>query len=218
MLGHEGLGTPHNALASAGAPAAKLFSRSSSPHGVAESVLAIVITGMPGSGKGEFVRVCEERGVHIVHMGDVVREEARQRGLELTDQNVGGLAQRERELHGYDIWAVRTIPHLRDGFSVIEGCRGDAEVRCFRSNLGRALIVVAIHARPRLRYERLVRRGRTDSPATQAEFESRDLRELGWGIGNVISTADELLINEGSLEEFHRAARSLLDRLVGAQR
>lgn len=178
-------------------------------------MLALVITGMPGSGKGEIVRICEERGLPIVHMGDVVRDEARERGLELTDQNVGGLAQRERELHGYDIWAVRTLPRLKNDLCVIEGCRGDAEIRRFRSHLGRSLVVVAVHAHPQVRFERLVRRRRTDFPATMEEFDGRDLRELSWGIGNVIATADELLINEGSLEEFHEDVRALLDRLVG---
>ena len=70
---------------------------------------AIAFTGMPGAGKSEAVRVAEELGIAVVRMGDVVRNEARKRGLELSDENVGGLADEMRREHGKDIWARKCL-------------------------------------------------------------------------------------------------------------
>jgi len=38
---------------------------------------------------------------------------------------------------------------------------------------------------------------------------------LSWGLGDVIATADVMLVNEGTLEDFRRQARAALGRLHG---
>ena len=45
------------------------------------SVRVVAIAGMPGSGKGEVAAVLAARGIPILSMGDMVREEVRRRGL-----------------------------------------------------------------------------------------------------------------------------------------
>jgi predicted ATPase len=60
----------------------------------------IVLTGMPGAGKEEFVRVALEAGYGVLRMGDVVREEAGRRGTAMDDHGVGGFANLERQGHG----------------------------------------------------------------------------------------------------------------------
>ena len=61
---------------------------------------------------------------------------------------------------------------------------------------------VSVFACAKTRFERLVLRGRADDPETYDDFLVRDKRELGFGLGEVIATADYLLINEDSLEDF----------------
>ena len=81
-------------------------------------VNVILVTGMPGSGKEEFIRVCQNKRIRVIRMGDFVREETRRQGLDLTDENVGGVAQNMRERHGFDIWARRTIEAIGDEITV----------------------------------------------------------------------------------------------------
>lgn len=171
----------------------------------------VVLTGMPGSGKEEFVQVARSLGYQVVRMGDVVRAEASRQGVEMDDKGVGGFASSERQRHGFDVWAKRCVPLIEEQRTIIDGSRGLQELEVFREAFGREVVLVAIHTSPAERYPRLRRRDRADAPRTWQEFEERDRRELGWGLGSLIAMADVMLVNEGTLEEFRRAARYLLE-------
>src|SRR3990170_225274 len=174
----------------------------------------ICVTGMPGCGKEEFVRVAQDRGLAIVRMGDVVREEAKRRGLKFSDETVGGMAHEERVKHGFGIWAERTVPHVGDALTVIDGIRGREEVEVFRRAFGEQLVVVAIHASPKTRYGRILKRG--DDVLSLEEFHRREERELGWGLAEVIATADHVIVNEGTLQEMEgRCAKVLVAVAAG---
>src|SRR3989304_723555 len=123
-------------------------------------VRVICLTGMPGCGKEEFVRVAQERGLPIIRMGDVVREEAQRRGIKFSDETAGGMAHEERVRHGFGIWAERTVPRIKKQTTAVDGIRGREELEVFRRPFGGALVVVAIHASPRTRHERIKRRSR----------------------------------------------------------
>jgi len=166
---------------------------------------------MPGSGKEEFVAVAKELGFEVVRMGDVVREEAARNGVSNDDKGVGGFANEERKKHGFDIWAKRCVSRVRGNRTIIDGSRGTDELRVFQEAFGKNVQLVAVHSAPRTRYDRLVRRGRADAPTTWSEFDRRDQRELSWGLGDLIAIADRMIVNEGSLDDFKKSVRSLLE-------
>lgn len=173
-------------------------------------VLVLAITGMPYSGKTEAARVAEERGVKVVNMGDVVREEARRRGLEETRENLERLMVELRERMGMGAIAKLCLEKLRgEKLVVVDGVRCLEEVAEF-SKAG-PVIVVAIHASPRTRYVRALRRGRRDDVRSWEEFVKRDVAELNVGLGNVIALADGVVVNEGNLEELREKMRQILD-------
>ncbi|WP_457615275.1 AAA family ATPase [Methanopyrus sp.] len=178
--------------------------------------MLICVVGMPGAGKGEFVKVAREEGVPVVVMGDAVRREAKRRGID-----VGEMAKRLREERGMDAVARLVEEDIerelrRAGVVVIDGIRNPEELEYFRNRFGeRSVIVVAIHASPRTRFERLRGRGREDDPSTRQEFEERDERELGFGIGDVISRADVMIVNERvSLPEFREKCRTVIRAIL----
>jgi dephospho-CoA kinase len=178
------------------------------------SIGLILLTGMPGSGKEEFVKVCIGRGMRVLKMGDFVRAEAKERGLAPTDENIGGLAQKRREEEGFDYWAKKTAESLDDRLTLIDGLRGRAECVHFHKQARCSVAVVAIHSSPNVRYQRLVARGRSDAPKSPGEFEQRDVRELRWGLGDVIARADYMIVNEASLEDLRAQAEAVLDDIV----
>jgi dephospho-CoA kinase len=179
-----------------------------------ERIGLILLTGMPGCGKEEFVKTCADRGIKILRMGDFVRGAATKLGLNMTDAEIGALAQRMREKYGFDHWAKKTAEALDDNLTLIDGLRGSAEYEYFRGKTKAAMVVVAIHASPKVRYQRLVGRGRSDAPKSYEEFEQRDTRELRWGLGEVIAKADRVIVNESTLKDFHRSAEATLDDIV----
>lgn len=171
----------------------------------------IVLAGMPGSGKEEFVQVAVSLGYEVVRMGDVVRAEAAKMSVPNSDKGVGGFANSERREHGLDIWAKRCVPYVRADRTIIDGSRGLDELEVFRAAFGEDLRLVAIHAPRRERYERLLERGREDAPKSWEEFEERDRRELSWGLGNLIAMADVMLVNDDSLPSFKRRVQAFLE-------
>ncbi len=174
----------------------------------------LVTTGMPGSGKEEFLRCCQARGAKVIRMGDIVREKAKEFGLDSSDASVGTLANEERKRFGMDIWAKRTIPYVGGDLVLIDGSRGPDEIRAFKHAFGEDLKVVAIHSSPKTRFDRLKARSRPDSPTTHAEFDARERRELDWGLGETIATADYMIVNEATLTDLKNEVDKLLDRIL----
>jgi dephospho-CoA kinase len=172
---------------------------------------AILLTGMPGSGKSEAVKVAEEVGIPVHHMGGLVRDMVKARGFEVNRANMQAVADGERKKFGPDIWARRTLRFVGTAQTVvIDGTRSLQEVDFFRRELGASLTVVCVHASPRTRWERIDRRRREDDPGTFAELRERDLNELRWGLGEVIATADVMLVNEEGKGTLRAQMRRLL--------
>lgn len=169
----------------------------------------ILVAGMPGSGKEELLTVARGMGLPFLRMGGLVREayassDASSRGL-----SAGAFADEERRLHGRDVWARRASERMSGDVFLVDGCRSPDEVAAYRS-LGEDVTVLGIFASPSDRYERLVRRGRDDAPRSPAEFETRDSREMGWGLSDVLALADVMIPNDSDLETFRiRAAETL---------
>ncbi|RLF26744.1 MAG: dephospho-CoA kinase [Thermoplasmata archaeon] len=172
----------------------------------------VAFTGMPGSGKSEAVKIAMELEIPVVRMGECVWEETKKRGLKLTDENVGRVANEMREKQGMDIWAKKTIEKINPSWSkvVIDGVRNREEVDYFRNRLGEDFTLVAIHASPKTRYKRLLSRKREDDNLSTEKIRERDERELRWGLGVLIAFADVIIINEGSLEEFKSKVKEVL--------
>ncbi|HEX2066703.1 MAG TPA: AAA family ATPase [Candidatus Thermoplasmatota archaeon] len=200
-------------------------------------------TGMPGSGKSEAVQVARSRGHPVVRMGDLIWEEVERRGLPRDARHVGEVATAMREAHGKDVWSRRTVERVRqllderhrapaplghagpagpagvdeaDFVVVIDGIRSHEEVETFRKELGPRFVLVAIHTDPEHRFTRMVQRGRADDSPDPAVLRARDEREIGWGIARTIALADEMVVNDGTLEQFRERVGALLDRLAAA--
>lgn len=170
----------------------------------------ILLTGMPGSGKEEFLNVARKKGYDIVRMGDVVRELSKKNDIPMTDSGVGTFAHNERERHHYGIWADRTLSRVEEENTIIDGVRNLEEVEIFKAELGEEMQIVAVHVSPETRFQRLQKRNREDAPQTWEEFKERDERELDWGLGRLIAKADVMMINEGTLSEFHDEVEEFL--------
>jgi len=178
-------------------------------------MLFILVTGMPGAGKTLFVeRVVEKYGLPVYTMGDVIREDAKKFYGVITPQTMIETSKKVRELYGYTYVAERIVERIRDkDIVVIDGVRSLDEVSVFKKH-GEA-VIVAIHASPKTRFNRLRKRGREGDPATWEEFEKRDQVELSLGIGNVIALADYMIVNEGSVEEVLREIDNVLMKIMG---
>ncbi len=79
--------------------------------------------------------------------------------------------------------------------------------------LGNDLKVIGIHAPTQMRFQRLTARGRDDDPSAYEDFQTRDNRELSWGLGEALENAEIAIVNDGSLEEFRDKCQAILDNI-----
>ncbi len=171
---------------------------------------------MPGSGKGVFRGTVQKMNYPVIIMGDVVREEVKQRNLKPTPENLGKTMLNLRELEGPTAIAKRCIPKLKKATGkivVIDGIRSLDEVEEFKKHFPN-FILIAIHASPKTRYQRLFRRKRSDDPTNWDTFMERDQRELGVGMGAVIAAADHTIVNEGTLAQLKTEIRQVMKEMV----
>ncbi len=151
---------------------------------------------MPGSGKSTIAEGLKPKGYDIINMGNVVREEAKQRNLESTGSNLGKLMLELREKNGPGAIAELVKPQIESSIAsviVIDGVRSIDEIQVLRK-LG-SVKLLAIHASTDTRFNFLQKRGRLDDPQTKDHFEERDNRELGVGISNPIALSDYAISN-----------------------
>jgi dephospho-CoA kinase len=171
---------------------------------------------MPGAGKGVFRKIVQNSGFSVVTMGDVVRAEVKRRNLKATPENLGKVMLNLRELDGPAAIAKQCVPTLKQKTGkmvVIDGIRSLVEVEEFKKHFP-DFVLVAIHSSPKTRYKRLVNRKRSDDPLNWETFIQRDLRELGIGMGSVISVADYMIINEGSIKQLKNKIIQLVAKVL----
>ena len=178
--------------------------------------------GLPGSGKGEAASVAEDLGIPVVTMGDVIRQECRDRGLDPAEHH-GEIAGALRGENGPDAIARRSLPVIEEELDgsdtvLVDGIRAGVEVERFEEAFGEAFTLVSIEAPFEVRAERVESRGRDETDDGEA-LRERDERERGFGMDEAIARADATIDNTGTLEAFHEKIRALLtDGIEGLER
>jgi dephospho-CoA kinase len=153
---------------------------------------------MPGAGKSTIAEGLKPKGYDVINMGNAVREEAKNRNLEPTRDNLGKLMLDLREKNGPGAVAELVKSQIDSSTAdviLIDGVRSNSEIEVLRK-FG-IVKLLAIHASTDTRFDFLQKRGRSDDPQTKEHFEERDNRELGVGISNSIALSDYAISNIG---------------------
>ena len=172
----------------------------------------IGVVGLPASGKGEFSKIAGAMGIPVVVMGDVIRNSVKKAGLEPTDANLGAIANKLRAERGMDAIAHLCIDEIEGQNTplvLIDGIRGDAEVRVFRQHFP-AFVLIGVDSSFETRLKRLGTRGRSDDVGSAEALRMRDERESSWGLKEALKRADIRITNENGLESYAEKVRALL--------
>mgnify|MGYP001034235830 CR=1 FL=1 len=175
----------------------------------------IGVVGLPASGKGEFSKIAAETGIPVIVMGDMIRRAVSEAGLVADDTNFGATATRLRAERGMDAIAQLCIPEIRNQSApivLVDGIRGDAEVSLFRRTFP-GFRLISIDSSFETRLARIGARARSDDFTSADALRNRDAREAAWGLLDALDSADIHIRNEGTLEEFARVVRALLEEI-----
>lgn len=178
----------------------------------------LCIVGMPCSGKTTVSNIAREMGIFTVATGNIVREEIQRRGLTYNEVNDFKIAEwfheygRERELMRRIVDKIIEANHPDP--IVIEGLRSSKQINELKKRLwGEKLFILAVHASPKLRWEREKNRPRFNHKGYR-NVKLRDKRELSLGSGDLIVMADYMIVNNGSLEEFKETVKNKLIEIL----
>jgi dephospho-CoA kinase len=171
--------------------------------------MLIGITGIPGCGKGEVVKVLERVGFKHITFSSVVRDEAKKRGLEETRANLQEIGNSMRKEHGPGALGKMLLKKIKaqgGGDWIVDGIRNPAEIDEIRKE--KDVYVIGLEADWDLVIERLIKRAREGDPVEPDELMRRIERE--WGVGEkpdgfniekCIEKSDVVINNDGTLKQ-----------------
>ncbi len=167
----------------------------------------IAVIGMCGSGKTEAVKFFENNNFKKVYFGEVVIDELKARGLQVTEANERMVRESLRQEFGMGVMAIKSIDKIRNLVKtdnvVIESLYSWEEFKIVKKEFGEAFKLLNIYTTKSIRYDRL--KTRPYRPLTAVESLSRDLSEIEkLDKGGPIAFADYTEINDSSLEDLNK--------------
>jgi dephospho-CoA kinase len=159
----------------------------------------------PSAGK---IHADEKCGIPKFSIGDIVRDIAEKEGEKLTRRNLQKIGEKYRNRCGKEYFiqeAVRKIEKHGWKSVAITGVRTPADVAVLRREYGENLVLVHVRvADPRIRFERIRKRGEPRDPQGYDAFREQDRKEEQlFHLSATIEQADITISNEGTLEDFH---------------
>ena len=177
------------------------------------------VTGFFCSGKDTMAEVLEARGFAHVSLSDMIREELRERGIEITIPNLTEVGNELRREQGPGVLGERALARIDSSRDwVVTSIRHPAEVEALRKNPD--FVMVFVDAPQRLRFERSLGRAREGDPITFEEFAAEEERQMSAQAGDPAAQAlaacremaNERIENDSTLEEFIDRINHLLAR------
>ncbi len=185
----------------------------------------VAVVGMCGAGKSVVADMLVDHGYHFLRFGQVALDEVKRQGLEPTEANERPIRDGLRKEHGPAAFAILNMPKIealfQKGNVVADGLYSWAEYKVLKEKFGEQLVVLAVYASPKTRYERLDNRKLASEDTdlrnrhmSPEESAARDKAEIEISDkGGPIAMADHLINNEGSLEELKQQVESFLERI-----
>jgi len=181
--------------------------------------MIIGLTGTKASGKSYVAKYLMAKEYKYISLSEVVREEARKKYPAPNALQLMETGNSLRKKFGSGILSKRVIERMAEGNYVIDGIRNPSEVEYLRKNLT-GFLLLAVDADQRTRYQRIMERGREDSPKTFEDFVKIDERDLGKNepktgqrVCDTMAMADIKIVNNGTLEDMHKRIDTILSKL-----
>lgn len=183
----------------------------------------VAVVGPLASGKGAVIDVLKEKGYICLSLSDVVREHAKEWGLELTRKNLQDVGDSLRQKFGSSILAELAASHIQKNSEqkyIIDGVRNPAELTYLKSHFD--IFTLGITASPEKRFSLMKLRNRQWDPQTKEEFDELEARDRGIGqesygqqVQKCLDMADMVIDNNGTLSELQESIGYFLPKVLG---
>jgi dCMP deaminase len=168
--------------------------------------MLIGVAGKLGSGKDTVAEMAVKKGYLHLSLSDILREDLKRQGKEVTRDNLVELGARLRRELGSDILATRAFSKINNDKVVITSIGRTEEVEFFKR---KEVKIIYVDASPKIRFERIKQRSRENDPITFPEFlklekiESKG-KNLERNFDDIKEIADIVLTNNSTLDSLQK--------------
>ncbi len=182
--------------------------------------MIIGVTGMLGAGKGAIVEyLVSKKGFAHYSARDFIVKEAAKRGLTINRDTMTAVANDLRENFGPGYIVQQLIERALNegGDAVIESVRTLGEIDILKSHAGTLLF--GVNANPKIRYERIKKRGSETDNVDYEKFLSDEAREdnntdpTKANLSRCLQLSDVVFDNSGTIEELYAKVETALSSI-----
>ncbi len=192
----------------------------------------IGLTGRIAAGKGQVAEYFKNLGFEYTSLSNAVREEAKNKNIEPTRENLQNLGNELRIAEGAGVLAKRISSKFKlNKDYVIDGIRNPAEVNHFRSledfyyvsingvKSCETFHLISIDANRTVRYERAMKRNKESDPKNLEDFIIADNRDFGekdlsgQQVAACMVMADYHILNDFTAEEFNKRIEEIYEKI-----
>lgn len=181
--------------------------------------MIIGVTGFFASGKDTCAAYLERKGYQHVSLSDIIRDELRERNMEITIPNLTKVGNELRREHGAGVLAERAIQRFEPSRDyVVTSIRHPDEVRTLQRN-DRKFALIFTDAPMKQRFDRSQARGRSGDNRSFEEFAAAEKRQMmgddpdAQQLLACKELADVVLNNDSTLEAFYQRIDDALSHL-----
>lgn len=184
--------------------------------------MIIGLTGKNAAGKGEVANYLKSKGFVYYSLSDAIREEAGKRGLEHSRDTLISLGNELRKKFGNGILAERISEKIKKEKAagkkdfVVDSIRNPGEIAELRKSEG--FLLVGVVTEQKIRFQRLLKRGRIGDASTFEEFKKQEEREnndeaSGQQLDKCLEMADKHISSSGTIDEANKEFDEWMDSL-----
>ncbi len=178
-------------------------------------MIIIGITGTNASGKDTAADFFKQHGFAAFSLSDILREEAKKRGVAENRDNLQNIGNELRAKFGFGYLAQEILKKInRD--AIVTSIRHSEEVKTLKQ--AKNFFLIAVDAPIKLRYERTQKRQGSQDAIDFETFQKQEAREFeksgaGQQLGLCLKMADYQIENDGTREEFNQKLSQILNTI-----
>ncbi len=176
--------------------------------------MIIGVTGKYAAGKDAVAEILQKMNFRHVSFSDLLREELKKRGEDITRQKLIDIGNELRHDFGADVLAAQALQKVEDGENfVFTSIRNPAEVKLLQNR--KDFLLANVTAADKVRLERLKKRNREQDPKTIQQLREKEAQEnsndpAAQQLDAVAKIAKAVLRNDSSLEVLQEKVEKLV--------